>query len=421
MAAEMPLVTAAIGRCPNDTVQLAAFAIVYAVALLVEAPVIMLLAASTALVRDEQSYRTVAGFTHASGLVLTLLHAALAFTPLFDRALVPLLDAPPDVIEPVRLGLQLVTPWTWAIATRRFEQGILIRHGQGRLVILGTAIRLIAGVAVLGLGLWGNEAGWEIPGIAMGAAALSAGVVAEAVFAHLTARPYAARVRRAPPQVEPLDLGGFLRFYLPLACTPLMTLTLQPIGARAMIGMPSPKQSLAAWSVVYGLIFVTRSVGFALNEVVVAHAREPGALRPLARFAGMLALGAMAVLAAVAFTPLAGAYFVHWSDLADDVVPIAASAVGVGLLMPGYAALQNFYQGVLVAHRKTLHVTEAVLLYFGLAAALIAVGVVWSPWTGVHTVLACFTIAGLAQTAWLAYRSRPLRLALLGDQGTMQP
>jgi len=406
MAAEMPLITAAVGHLPEEKTQLAALALVYSISLLVEAPVIMLLAASTALVRDAASYRTLARFTHGAGFGLTLLHALLAFTPLFDVVAADLVAAPPATLEPARLGLQIMTPWTWAIAARRFQQGILIRHGHSRAIVAGTAVRLIAGATALLVGLQFGGA----QGIAVGCAAMAVGVVAEVSFTTWLTRPVVARhLRTAAEPGESLTLRGFLTFYVPLACTPLMTLALQPIGAAAMARMPQAETSLAAWTVVYGLIFVTRSAGFAFNEVVVATAQRPGSGAVLRRFAGLLALAAMTVLAAVSFTPAAGLYFRHWSDLDAEVYPVAVSAVGLGLLMPGYAVLQSLYQGYLVAHRRTRFVSEAVILYFILAATLLGVGVWLDRWPGVHTAIASFTLAGLAQTTWLAWRSRALR------------
>ncbi|MFO7832951.1 MAG: hypothetical protein R6V31_02570, partial [Halohasta sp.] len=53
--------------------------------------------------------------------------AIFAFTPAFDTILVPLLGPPEAVIEPARIGLMIMLPWTWTIAYRRFHQGLLIR------------------------------------------------------------------------------------------------------------------------------------------------------------------------------------------------------------------------------------------------------------------------------------------------------
>ena len=369
MGAEMPLVGAAIARLEDPEWQLYALGgVVYPLCLVVEAPVIMLLAAGTALGKDRQGYDLLWRFAHGSGLLLTLLHAAFAFTPLLDWLAVDLLDAKPPALDAARLGMQWMLPWTWAIAARRFAQGVAIRQGQSHVVAQGTVLRLMVNGGVLLVGVWYP---WG-PGIAVGCAAISAGVLAEAVFATWAARPV---IRRLPDcEGEPLSWDGFLRFYIPLACTPLVTLLIQPIGSAAMNRMPEPKLSLAAWPVVYGLVFLTRSAGFAFNEVVVALIQQEGGRAALRRFAFGLAFTTMAVLACVAFTPAAGLYFDVFTKLEGPLRDLAVSAVGLAILMPGYAVLQNYYQGALVAYRASLPVSVSVVLYGGVATPIFVKG-----------------------------------------------
>ena len=51
---------------------------------------------------------------------------------------------PHEIIQPARMGLMIMTPWTWSIAYRRFHQGMLIRFGHSKAVSTGTLIRLSA-------------------------------------------------------------------------------------------------------------------------------------------------------------------------------------------------------------------------------------------------------------------------------------
>src|SRR5690606_30322296 len=95
-------------------------------------------------------------FMLLAGLALTVVHAAVAFTPLYDVTVVPLLDPPEVVRAPAQLGLQLMLPWSWAIAYRRFHQGLLIRNDRARHVTIGTVLRIVAlGVVLLAAALAG--------------------------------------------------------------------------------------------------------------------------------------------------------------------------------------------------------------------------------------------------------------------------
>ena len=99
MGLELPVVSAAMARMPHATVSLAADGgVVFPLALLIVSPILMLLTASTALARDRHSYDVVRRFMFVAAGLLTVLHAVLAFTPLFDWVAGAVIGVP----EPVR-------------------------------------------------------------------------------------------------------------------------------------------------------------------------------------------------------------------------------------------------------------------------------------------------------------------------------
>ncbi|MCA8956749.1 MAG: hypothetical protein KDC87_11800 [Planctomycetes bacterium] len=413
MGAEMPMVAAVIGRLPSEEPNLAALAaIVYPVSILIEAPIIMLLAASTALVKDWSSYCKLRRFTHTAAAVLTAIHVVTAFTPLYGWLAREVIHAAEPVVEPGRIGLQIMTPWTWAIAMRRFQQGVLIRNERSRVVVAGTLVRLLTVAGILGVGLLSPvRSHFEAPlyGIVLGSLAIACGVLTEAVFIAVQTRPVLRdRVRRAAPAAEAWSWRGFGQFYVPLAMAPVLSIALQPAGAAAMNRMREPLASTACWSSVYGLIFLLRSAGFAFNEVVVALLGEPGAARALWRAASRAALAAVGLLLLIAVTPLGRWWFANVMDLSAELTAVAARAVGIGVLWPGYAMLQSYYQGTLVYARRTRAVTEAVVLYVVVSGVLLLVGVHLVPLRGIDYVLCAFAVAGIAQTLWLWQRSQSI-------------
>ena len=133
MGVELLLVAATVSRLANPKIHLAAYGgVVFPLSLLIEAPIIMILVASTALCKDWPAYRLMWNFILTLGGILTLLHIILAFSPLYGVVVEILLGAPEGTWEPARMGLQMMTPWTMAIAVRRFFQGIVIRVGRSR-------------------------------------------------------------------------------------------------------------------------------------------------------------------------------------------------------------------------------------------------------------------------------------------------
>ena len=410
MGAELPALAAVIARLPNPEINLAAYGgVVFPLALIIEAPIIMLLAASTALCKDTASYNKVHRFMMVSGASLTILHILIAFTPLYYVVVKGILGVPDVVVEPARIGLMIMTPWTWSIAYRRFNQGVLIRFNRSQTVGIGTVIRLSADGLVL---LAGYLIG-TIPGIVVATSAVAAGVISEAIYAGIAARPVInVDLRMASPIKPELTWPAFFTFYIPLAMTSLLTLLANPIGSAALSRMPDPLASLAVWPVVTGLIFMLRSPGTAYNEVVVALLDEPRSSHSLCRFASWLeGLSTMALLL-LAATPLAPFYFQTISALSPHLAEIARAGMWLALPLPALTVLQSWYQGAILHGRRTRAITEAVIIFLVASAVTLTAGVIWGQAIGLYIGLASLTISTFLQTIWLRIRSRPVFLEI---------
>ena len=194
MAAEGPYLAAIIARLPQPTENLAAFGVAFALAIIIEAPVIMLMAASTALVTDAASYAALRRFTYTLAAALTLVQVVVVLPPVFDWLALSLIGLPPDVARLTHHGLAIMLPWPVAIGYRRFRQGLLIRRRLTRLVTYGTAVRLAAMSAVA-------LAAARVPGLQgvhVGTIALATGVVVEAVASRIMTRGVVAELQAGP-------------------------------------------------------------------------------------------------------------------------------------------------------------------------------------------------------------------------------
>jgi hypothetical protein len=410
MAAESPAVSAVVARLAEPEINLAAFGgLVWPLALIIESPILMLLSASTALSRDRASYLRLRRFAMWAGAVLTALHVLIAFTPLYSFVVVQLIGAPAEIVEPARVGLMIMTPWTWAIGYRRFNQGVLIRFGHSRAVGLGTLVRL----SVDGLALAAGYLIGTIPGIFVATGALVVGVTSEAIYAGLRVRPVVRdQLGQAVPVERPLTRHTFLQFYVPLAMTSMLNLLAEPLISAALSRMPNALQSLAGWSVVNGFVFLLRSLGYAYNEVVIALLEEPRAAHNLRRFTATLTALTTGLLLIIAATPLAAFWFGHVSALNPRLATLARSGLWIALPLPGLNALQSWYQGMIVHSRRTRGITEAIAIYVLSSGAMLWAGAAWGRATGLYVGLAAVGVGRLAQTVWLWRRSRPAMRAV---------
>lgn len=407
MGIESPTLTAFVARMAMPEINLAAWgSIIYPISLAVEGPIIMLLAASTALATDKKTYGKLFNYMIVMSLVLTTIHVLIAFTPLFYVVVSGLLNVPEPLLEPGRIGLQIMTPWTFMIAWRRLNQGVMIKYGNSRAVAYGTVIRLVTLVSILFLGITYTD--WS--GAKVGSVAVAISVSMEALFAHFTVQNILNKILPPSSEAKPITLNSFTHFYLPLAMTPLMTLLIHPAGAAGMSRMPDTLASLASWPVVYGLIFLTRGLGFAFNEVVVSMAGRPSGKIQLQRFARMLALATMAILAVVALTPLGEIWFSGVSGLSSELTHLSSVTVMFAILMPGYQVYQSWYGGMLVHHHKTRGISEAVLVYVSMALFGLWLGTKLATFPGIYWTINVFVISGLCQTFFLRYRYRRIKL-----------
>lgn len=407
MAAELPALSAVVARLENPEINLAAYGgVVFPLSLIIESPIIMLLAASTALSKDWDSYQKLRRFMRTAGGILTVLHILVAFTPIYYFVVEGILRAPQEIVEPARIGLMIMTPWTWSIAYRRFNQGVLIRFGHSRSVSVGTIIRLSSDSIVLLIGyLLG-----DIPGIVVATSAVAAGVVSEAVYVGVIVQPVLKNeLKPAQAVKDPITLRSFLDFYVPLAMTSLLTLLVQPIGSAALGRMPQALESLAVWPVISGLVFLFRSMGMAYNEVVVALLDEPRSSNNLRIFAAWLTLVSSGLLLFVAATPISKIWFEQVSALSPTLTTLAQSAIWAAIPLPGLTVLQSWYQGAILNSRKTRAITEAVVFFLLINSLTLVAGVMWARVAGLYIALASFSVSAISQTFWLWLRSRSAR------------
>lgn len=408
MSIELPSINAIVARLANPEISLAAYGgVVFPIALIIEAPVIMLLAAATALSRDWASHQKLQKITLWMGGVLMALHILIAVTPLFDFITNVLLKSPAEVIEPARQGFLFLSPWTLAIAYRRFQQGTMIRFGHSRMVGQITFARLIAVAIVITIGFIVKT----IPGPTLAGAAQGIGVTVGAIYAGLLGRRIRPEIQSAPPVEDPLTLKKFVSFYLPLAMTSALWLLWQPLISAAISRMPNPLESLAVWAVISGLLFIFRSPGVAYNEVMVALLEDFDPKPALRKFARDISLGLSALLLLFVSTPLSRLWLQYIAALPLGLIPAGRVTLALAIPLGVLSVYISYYQGFLIHSSITRSVAESVVAFLIAMIAVLLVGIITKAFVGIYIASVAFTFAHLIQAAWLALRSKSLRQA----------
>lgn len=402
MMLEGPSIQAAIARGSDAQRNLAAFGLVFALSLVIESPVIMLISTAIALARDGQAYRTLRRFVYGLMVVLTALTALVAWTPLYALIVDSAMDIPANISAAAQPALRIMLLWSAAIGLRRFYQGLLVRHGLTARVTYGTTIRLLITFAVAsGLALWGR-----LPGAQLGACALMAGVLSEALATYLFAWRLVRRVYIVDHTMPaaPLTLGAITRFHMPLAATSLLTLLVQPFTAAALARMPDPQTTLAAWPVVFGTLLVLRGWGMALQETTVAQANAPDAQPALRRFALLVALTTSLCALLLAWTPLLDAYVGNVLGVQPALWDDVRGGLQLAILLPAFTALVSWQRGSLVAAKRPSSVYGGMGINLAIYAAVLLFGVV-QQWPGVPTAAGALILAIVIEYWFLHVRS----------------
>jgi hypothetical protein len=418
MASEGPFLAAIIARLPDPTFNLAAHGVAFALAILIEAPVIMLMSAATAVVKDRASFIKLRNFSRGLCIGTTIVLLILLIPPVYDTLILSVMGVPAQVADLTYGALWFMLPWPSAIGYRRFLQGVLIRSGKTRLVAYGTVIRLFAMVfaALIGFFVLG------IPGAWVGALSLATGVTVEAIAARFMAADTVRSIMAGDldqEDVRDITYMEIAKFYYPLALTSLIGLTVQPMLTFFMGRSIAPVESLAVFPVVHSLSFFFRSMGLAYQDTAIAlmgsrfeHFAE------LRKFAISLGAATTAGLALVAFTPLSDVYFVGISGLTEELAGFALPPTRIIVLLPALSVMLSLQRAILVESRRTQHITVASALeVMTVAAVFTTLG--WGlDFVGATAAFSAFFAGRLMSNLYLAWGCRGLVGGSRGNSGS---
>src|SRR5438132_3245307 len=343
MSAEMPFINAGIARTPEPTVALAGFGLAMSLAILTEAPILMLNGTAAALAKDKPAFKVVERFTIHLCLFVTALSFLLSFTPVFDLVLRQWMGVPEAVAEACRPALRILLLWPAPIGWRRLHHGVLIRLRRTRLISFGTVVRLCISLSLTLVTIFILR----LPGQAAGALSIETAVICEAAIMTVLARKLVASDFPDDAKEPGLSYAQLLHFYLPLVMVSALSIVAQPLISTGLARAPFPTESLAAWPSVWGLTMIVGALCQPIQEVMIALAEQHDALRVLRRFSLGVGLAGTGILAALALTPLADAYFGAFIGLPPTLRAFTQTAAGLMVAYPLLMSLELMLRGVL--------------------------------------------------------------------------
>ncbi len=370
MGVEGPFVAAVIARLADAKFNLAAFGVAFSLGMFFESPIIMMLSAANALVKDRQTYLKLRRFNCALNLFITMALLLVLVPEVFFWLTLRLIGMPMAVARLTRQATLILLPWPAAIGFRRFYQGILIGNKMPKRVAYGTVVR-VSSMAATALLLYLFS---SLPGACVGTAALSAGVVMEALASRVMAGPLVGQLLAVSGAEagngQGLGTRDLAVFYFPLALTSILGLAVYPLMAFFIGKGRLPIESLAVLPVVNALTFIFRSAGLSFQEAAIALlGRGEDSYRKLRNFAWLLATAASGLLAFIAFSHAATWWFHSVSGLSKELTDLAILPVRIFAIIPALEVLLAFQRALLVKIKSTHPITLATAIEVAVIAA----------------------------------------------------
>jgi Na+-driven multidrug efflux pump len=361
MSVEGPFLSALIARLDEPKYNLAAYGVAFALALIIEAPVIMMMSASTAIVKDEHSFLKLKRFTYLLSGGLTLVMIILIIPPVFYFIAEDLIGLPPKVAGLTHIATIILLPWPGSIGYRRFCQGILIRNNMTRRVAYGTIVRITTMFLTASIFFTFID----VPGVVVGASALSFAVVAEAIASRLMTRGIIKKISQVPAAGERITYKEIFHFYYPLALTSLLSMGVQPLVTFFVGKSRMALESLAVLPVITSFVFIFRAFGLSYQEVIIAKMdKERINFVPLRNYALILAGVLSASLYIISFSSLSDFWFQDISGLSKALSDFSKAPLQIMAIIPALTVWISFQRAMLVNDKKTKFITQGTAIEF---------------------------------------------------------
>jgi hypothetical protein len=352
MACGDPMLTTTLAYLPSAQMNIAAVGIAKSLAIFFESPIIMILHAANALAASGDSRKALWRFTLLVGGGLTFLLSLLGLPLIFNFVGVSLLGIPPAMLTTVSQVLLLMGGWPFAIAWRRYFQGLLIYHGQSHALAKASICRLFTLAVVLTAGFLLHISGGIVAGFG-----LISGVIVEAIVVTIFARRSGATL---PPETVtqpnlPSNLAQVWKFYLPLANSMMVVWGGRTILISILARAQDATIAIAAWSAAWGLVLVIANSTRMVQQMVIKY-RHQVSDKQLLIFAVSVGAACSTLLLLMSITPIGDrivqSFIGNDLTLANSIKPVLLICTIVPLLV----SLQNATQGFLVSENRTGHV-----------------------------------------------------------------
>jgi Na+-driven multidrug efflux pump len=398
------VINAALARTPDQNVTLAAFHIAFTLyfALASSTEVCAMLALS--YLRTRRALRHLLRFMVMIVTPSWVVGQCLAFTPLGDLAFGGLFGVSDRVIAEAKLSTFLLSLSAPFLIGRAICFGLILIHKRTIFITVATFVRL----ASLGGSLVLLPLVFE--GAAVGAAAMSLCMAAEALTAFVFARRFFRRLPEGdePDAEVPPTPGQQWRFSWPLMLNQSAEMGVVTAISIFLGRLADPDLALAAYNVVYGLVSLLMSPVRNLVQTAQTLVQTVADRRPLVIFALQLIAGFGAIALLLFHTPLEDPVLAGAMGLKPALQDYAAPALKLAFLMSAAWAFSALFRGLLAGARSTTMMAVSGVSRIAVAALLSSSVLVFAGLNGAVVGLVAWMAGYACEAALLGYALKRL-------------
>ena len=400
-----PVYVAVIMRLGHPVRELGAlYSYAWPVILMLASPGLIMSTLGNVFGKNLENLRRIRRVSLLVGVGGTLLVSLVGFTAVGAWLLGVVLDVPPSEEAMARTALRICALYPLMKSLCMLYQGVLIRGGRANDVFYSRVVRLVVCFGVLFGGL-GTQV---LEGAALGATAIMLSLGCQLAYSWWRV----GRVRRdlasAPLDPVVVTTRRLLRFFLPLAVTPVIGCFTMLLMAAALGRLPGVIASLAVWPIVSNFNQVGISIGKSFDQVTMKNIGNPDSQGRLVRFGLLLGTGAMLLGIALNGSGLLASLLHTVEGLDGDTITVTCNTMWILSPMPLLYTLCAYYRGLLAYALRPVPILVAKFV-----ALVIVGGVLWwsldgDPRDGVYDVAAATVLATCCTlvTLWVGYRWR---------------
>lgn len=346
LTATNPLLAAALARTPDPAAALAGYSVAFALCGVLYSPLLVVQQVAAARLLEGQDLAPVRRFALVTGVLFSLLAAAVAFTPLGGWVFRGLVGVRGEVYVQATEAIALLWPVPLLTGIRATHQGRLVAGHRTHPIAVATGLRT-AVLAVVAFAL-----AYLTGGAWLGGAAFTAGLTVEVLVVGAARSPSPRRaegVEERELAEAGLERGrGLLRFSTPLMLNVLLWWSTPLIIDSVLARTPEPERALAAFAVVEAAAWFVASPVGQFQHASIALVRDRRSHRRVRAWSATLAGSVFVVLGVIALPGVREHVLDLVFRLEDSLLGAAAGALPVAALYPLLYGVRQYYQGLFV-------------------------------------------------------------------------